>query len=96
MFGYVITIKNIKMKGQNLKSEKQGSEDTTKVAESNNIKLYFHQTSGGAKYLMDTFIQCDNGHREGTINDKTKYVIRIDGDIKKDAEIISCHLNNNK
>ena len=76
------------MKKENLKSEVTGSEDTTKVAESKNIKLYLHETSGGAKYLMDTFIQCDNGHREGTINDKTKYVIRIDGDIRKDAEII--------
>jgi len=51
------------------------------------IKLYFHQTDGGAKYLFDTFILCDNGHKEGTINDETKYIVRIDGDITKDAEL---------
>jgi hypothetical protein len=44
------------------------------------IKLYFHQTDGGARYLFDTFIECDNGHKEGTITDKTKYVIRLDGE----------------
>lgn len=52
-----------------------------------NIKLYYHKTDGGAEYLFDTFIECDNGHKEGTINGKTKYVIRIDGDITKDAEM---------
>ena len=26
-------------------------------------------------------------HKEGVINDKTKYVVRIDGDIEKDAEL---------
>lgn len=52
-----------------------------------NIKLYYHKTSGGAEYLFDTYIECENGHREGTITDETKYVIRIDGDITKDAEM---------
>lgn len=51
------------------------------------MKLYYHKTTGGAEYLFDTFIECDNGHKEGTINNKTKYVVRIDGDITKDAEI---------
>jgi len=51
------------------------------------IKLYYHKTSGGAEYLFDTFIKCKGGHKEGVINDKTKYSIRIDGDIKKDAEL---------
>ena len=36
---------------------------------------------------MDTFIKCPNRHKEGVLNDKTKYVIRIDGDITKDAEL---------
>ena len=26
-------------------------------------------------------------HKEGVINDKTKYIVRIDGDITKDAEL---------
>ncbi len=51
------------------------------------IKLYYHKTDGGAEYLMDTFIECEGGHKEGTINDKTKYIVRIDGDITKDAEL---------
>lgn len=51
------------------------------------MKLYYHKTDGGAEYLFDTFIKCDNGHKEGTLNNKTKYVIRIDGDIERDAEI---------
>lgn len=55
------------------------------------IKLYYHKTTGGAEYLLDTFNEGTvNGkpHKEGTINKKTKYVIRIDGDITKDAELI--------
>lgn len=51
------------------------------------LKLYYHKTDGGAEYLMDTFIKCPNGEKGGVINDKTKYVVRIDGDITKDAEI---------
>ncbi len=43
------------------------------------IKLYYHKTDGGAEYLFDTFVKCPNGHKEGTINDKTKYRIRLDG-----------------
>ena len=42
------------------------------------MKLYYHKTSGGAEYLFDTFIECDNGHKEGIINDKTKYIVRIE------------------
>ena len=51
------------------------------------MKLYYHKTDGGAEYLFDTFIKCRNGHKEGVINDKTKYMVRIDGDIEKDAEL---------
>ena len=51
------------------------------------MKLYYHKTSGGAEYLFDTYIKCENGHKEGIINDETKYSIRIDGDITKDAEL---------
>ena len=45
-------------------------------------KLYYHKTDGGAKYLFDTFIEWKhNGEKgkEGVINDKTKYMIRLDG-----------------
>jgi len=51
------------------------------------IQLYYHKTDGGAEYLFDTYILCPNGHKEGTITDKTKYIVRIDGDITKDAEL---------
>lgn len=51
------------------------------------MKLYHHKTDGGAEYLTDTFIECEDGHKEGTIRD-AKYVVRIDGDITKDAELL--------
>ena len=51
------------------------------------MKLYHHKTDGGAEYLMDTYIECPNGSLEGTITSKTKYIVRIDGDITKDAEL---------
>ena len=50
------------------------------------MKLYYHKTDGGAEYLMDSYIECDNGHREG-IFEGAKYVVRLDGDITKDAEL---------
>jgi hypothetical protein len=52
------------------------------------MKLYYHKTDGGAEYLFDTFMICRDGHKEGIINDDTKYIARIDGDITKDAELI--------
>lgn len=54
------------------------------------MKLYYHKTDGGAEYLTDTYINWShNGKRgkEGTVTNKTKYLIRIDGDITKDAEL---------
>jgi len=51
------------------------------------MRLYYHKTDGGAEYLTDTFIECENGHKEGNTNGDTKYQIRIDGDIEKDAEL---------
>lgn len=54
------------------------------------MKLYYHKTSGGAEYLTDTFINWKhNGKsgKEGTVTAKTKIIVRIDGDITKDAEI---------
>lgn len=54
------------------------------------MKLYYHKTDGGAEYLTDTFIEWrHNGKsgREGALTDSTKYLVRIDGDIEKDAEL---------
>ena len=54
------------------------------------MRLYYHKTDGGAEYLTDTFIEWKhNGKsgKEGVVNDKTKYIVRIDGEIEKDAEL---------
>jgi hypothetical protein len=54
------------------------------------IKLYHHKTDGGAEYLMDTFLKWSHkgkSGKEGVLNAKTKYIVRIDGDIEKDAEL---------
>ena len=54
------------------------------------MKLYYHKTDGGAEYLTDTFLNWENNGengKEGTITDKTKYNVRIDRDITKDAEL---------
>jgi len=54
------------------------------------MRLYYHKTDGGAEYLMDTYIKWEhNGKegKEGVLNSSTKYVVRIDGDITKDAEL---------
>jgi hypothetical protein len=56
-------------------------------SQNKSIRLYYHKTSGGAEYLFDTFIKCQNGHKEGAITPETKYIVRIDGDIRKDAEL---------
>jgi len=47
------------------------------------MKLYYHKTDGGAEYL------CSNKVK-GTTNEgsfSSKYIVRIDGDITKDAEL---------
>ena len=51
------------------------------------MKLYYYKTSGGVEYLTDTYIECESGHREGHVDFDTQYVVRIDGNIKKDAEL---------
>jgi len=43
------------------------------------MRLYHHQTDGGAEYLMDTFIECPNGHKEGVF-EGAKYIVRLDGE----------------
>ncbi len=50
------------------------------------MNLYYHKTDGGAEYLMDKFIVAPNGDKEGSFA-KSKYIVRIDGDIEKDAEL---------
>lgn len=50
------------------------------------MKLYYHKTDRGAEYLMDKYIVCPNGDKEGTFEGST-YIVRIDGDITKDAEL---------
>jgi len=54
------------------------------------IKLYYHKTDGGAEYLMDTYKSWKykgKSGKEGVFNNNTKYVVRIDGDITKDAKL---------
>lgn len=50
------------------------------------IPLYHHRTDGGAQYLTDKFIACKGGHKEG-IFEGANFIVRIDGDITKDAEL---------
>ena len=50
------------------------------------MKLYYHKTDGGAEYLTDKFVVCPDGSKEGVI-EGALYVVRIDGDITKDAEL---------
>ena len=50
------------------------------------MRLYYHKTSGGAEYLTDKYIICPNGDKEG-IFEGANYIVRIDGDIEKDAEL---------
>ena len=40
------------------------------------MKLYYHKTDGGAEYYSTTFIECDNGHKEGTLKGT---ILRTDG-----------------
>jgi hypothetical protein len=50
------------------------------------MKLYYHKTDGGAEYLTDKYIVSPNGEKEG-IFEGANYIVRIDGDITKDAEL---------
>jgi len=50
------------------------------------MKLYYHKTDGGAEYLTDRYVRCPDGSREGTFKN-ARYVVRIDGDIRTDAEL---------
>jgi hypothetical protein len=48
------------------------------------MRLYYHETDGGAKYLCSA---CVPGTDEGSF-ELSQYIIRIDGDITKDAKLI--------
>jgi hypothetical protein len=61
--------------------------DERKGLNMSNEKLYYHETDGGAKYLTDKFVVCPDGSREGSFEGAT-LVIRIDGNIREDAEVI--------
>ena len=47
------------------------------------MRLYYHKTDGGAEYLCSEAVE---GTSEGDL--RSRYVVRIDGDIEKDAELI--------
>ena len=55
--------------------------------EKNKMRLYYHKTDGGAEYLTDKYVLCPTGHKEG-IFEGAKYIVRIDGNIEKDAELL--------
>jgi len=48
------------------------------------MKLYYHKTNGGAEYLCSNKVE--DTKNEGSF--KSKYIVRIDGNIKEDAELM--------
>lgn len=46
------------------------------------MRMYYHKTDGGAEYLCSRAVE---GTEEGSFN--SEIIVRIDGDITKDAEI---------
>ena len=40
------------------------------------MELFYHKTDGGAEYYSTTFVECNNGHKEGTFEG---VVMRTDG-----------------
>lgn len=48
------------------------------------MRLYYHKTDGGAEYLCSS---CVPGTEEGDLRN-SKYIVRIDGNIEKDAELM--------
>jgi len=55
------------------------------------MKLYYHKTDGGAEYLCSSHIK---GTKEGAF--PSEFIVRIDGNIKKDAEILIQKSNDTK
>lgn len=54
------------------------------------MKLYYHKTDGGAEYLTDKYIKWSHNGKSGKegVFKNARYVVRIDGDITKDTELI--------
>ena len=48
------------------------------------MRLYYHKTDGGAEYLCSEKVKGTKG--EGDLF-RSQYIVRIDGDIEKDAEL---------
>jgi len=48
------------------------------------MRLYYHKTGGGAEYLCSSAV---DGTDEGDLRE-SKYIVRIDGDVTKDAELM--------
>ena len=46
------------------------------------MRLYYHKTDGGAEYLCSSPVK---GTTEGSFD--SRFIVRIDGDITKDAEL---------
>lgn len=59
---------------------------TVKNWTNNAKKLYYHKTDGGAEYLTDGWVLNPDGSKEGVFKN-AKIIIRIDGDIRKDAKL---------
>lgn len=47
------------------------------------MRLYYHKTDDGAEYLCSNNVE---GTEEGSFG--SKYIVRIDGNIEKDAELL--------
>ena len=51
------------------------------------MKLYYHKTGGGAEYLCSNFQVSPDGSKEGVF-EGSEYIVRIDGNIEEDAELM--------
>lgn len=53
------------------------------------MKLYYHKTDGGAEYLCSNYTEWEHNGKSGRegVCKGSKYIVRIDGDITKDAEL---------
>ena len=53
------------------------------------MRLYYHKTDGGAEYLCSNYIEWKHNGKKGKegVFKGSRYIVRIDGDIEKDAEL---------
>ena len=74
-------------KNTNQKTSRKGAKAQNKQSTPfPKLPLYHHRTNGGAEYLTDKFIACAGGHKEG-IFEGANFIVRIDGDLTKDASL---------